>query len=127
MIEVKKLKKGDYIVYKEKPYRIKKIEQKVISRHSHTVTKIELEGILDKSREILTKGGHEKVEDVEIIRKLGQYISPMKENHVQIMSLDNYEVFEAEVLPEFMPKLTDGCNITFIEFKGRKMVIEVRK
>ncbi len=126
MIEVKKLKKGDYIVHKDKPYRVKKIESKVIGTHSHTVSKIEVGGLLDGGKDTITKPGHERVEDVEIVRRHGQYISPSSGDRIQVMSMDDYDVFEAEVLPGVMSELKQGGNLTFIEFRGKKIVLESR-
>jgi len=126
MIEVKKLRKGSYIVHKDKPYRVKSIGTKVMGSHSHTITKIELECLLDGGRDTITKSGHERVEDVDIVRRLGQYISPAADKKIQVMAMDNYEVFEAEVLPAVMPELKQGGNLTFVELKDRKIVLEVR-
>lgn len=127
MIEVKKLRKGDYIVHKEKPYRVRNISAKVMGSHSHTITKIELECLLDGDRDTITKSGHERVEDVKILRRLGQYISPSGSGRIQVMAMDNYEVFEAEVPPDVMPELKQGHNLTFVEFKGKKIVLEARE
>lgn len=127
MIEIKKLRKGDFIVYKDMPFRVKRIGSKVIGTHSHSVTKVDLEGLLDKSSESITKSPHEKVEDIEIVRRRGQYIAPSGENTIQVMSMDAYEVFDAETLPEVKPEIIDGCYLTYIEFRGRKIVTEVRK
>jgi len=127
MIEIKKLRKGDCIVYKDKPYRVKSIGSKVIGTHSHSVTRIELEGLLDKSKESVTKSPHDRVEDIEIIRRSGQYIAPLKGNMMQIMSMDTYDVFDAEVLPEIISEIKDGCSLTYIEFRGGRIVTEIRK
>lgn len=127
MIDVKRLSKGDYIVYRDMPYLVKGIGSKITGTHSHTVTKIELEGLFDKNRETITRSPHEKIEDIEIVRRLGQYIAPLKDNMVQVMSMDSYEIFDAEVLPEVMPGISDGCSVTYIEFRGERVVVEVRK
>ena len=126
MIEVKKLRKGDYIVHKDKPYRVRNIGTKVMGSHSHTITKIELESLLDGAKDTITKSSHERLEDLKIVRRLGQYISPAGGGRVQVMAMDDYEVFEAEVLPDVMGQLKQGGNLTFVEFKGKKIVLEVR-
>ena len=126
MIEVKKLRKGDYIVHKDKPYRVRNIGTKVMGSHSHTITKIEIESLLDGAKDTITKSSHERLEDLKIVRRLGQYISPAGGGRVQVMAMDDYEVFEAEVLPDVMGQLKQGGNLTFVEFKGKKIVLEVR-
>lgn len=126
MIEIKKLRKGEYIEYKNKPYCVRGMESKVISSHSHSVMKLELECILDGSREKITKAGHEKVEKLDIVKRLGQCISKSG-GGAQVMSMDDYEVFEAEVLPGILPEMNPGCELTYIDFSGRKIVLEVRK
>lgn len=126
MIEVKKLRKGDYIVHKDKPYRVRNIGTKVMGSHSHTITKIDLDCLLDGARDTVTKSSHERLEDLEIVRRLGQYISPASDGRIQAMAMDDYEVFEAEVLPDVMGQLKQGGNLTFVEFKGKKIVLEAR-
>ncbi len=97
-----------------------------MGNHSHTITKIELECLLDRSRNTITKSGHERVENVEIVRRLGQYISPASDGRIQVMAMDTYNVFEADVLPDVMSELKQGSNLTFVEFKDKKIVLEAR-
>ncbi len=126
MIEVKKLSRGNYIAHKGEPYRIKKSYLVVVGTHSHTKTKIEMEGLFSGRKETVTLSSHERVEDIDIIKRHGQLISKMGDR-VQIMSMDNYEMIDAEVQPGILNEINEGDDITYVEFHGNARVIEKRE
>ena len=125
MIHVKKLKKGDYVLYENEPCRVQKMELKVISKHSHTRAKLELLSMFSGNRYVMNLGPHETMEDVEITRRHGQFISKVG-GGVQVMSMDNYEMVDAEIPPELFEEIKEGDDVTYIEFRGRAKVLETR-
>ena len=126
MIHVKKLSKGDYVICEGEPYRVQKMELKVVSKHSHTRAKLELLGMFSGNRRVMNLGPHETMEDVEIVRKHGQFISK-GDGRVQVMSMDTYEMVDAEISPELFEGIKEGDEVTYIEFRGRTKVLEIRK
>jgi len=126
MIEIKKLSKGSYIAHKDEPYIIRDIKSVIIGTHSHAKIKAEIEGLFSGKKETLSIASHERVEDVEIIRAHGQLIAKMGES-VQVMSMDDYSVFDAEISPELLSAVSEGDDVTYINFKGRVRVIEKRE
>ncbi|ODS37629.1 hypothetical protein BEH94_10415 [Candidatus Altiarchaeales archaeon WOR_SM1_SCG] len=126
MIEIKKLSRGSYIAHKGEPYRIKKIGLVVVGTHSHTKTKVEMAGLFSGKKESLTMSSHERVEDIEIIKRHGQLIAKTG-NEVQVMSMDNYEMLDADITPELLNEVNEGDDVTYVEFGGRARVIEKRE
>lgn len=126
MIEIKKLSKGSYIAHNGEPYRIKKLNLVVVGTHSHTKTKVEMVGLFSGKKEMMTMSPHEKVEDVKVIRRHGQLIAKMGEE-VQVMSMDNYEMVDADVQQGLIDKINEGDDVTYVEFEGRARVIEKRE
>jgi len=125
-MEVRQLKRGTYIVLNEKPYLIKEIQSVVVSSHSGTKTKLELEGVFDGDRRTTTLSPHENMETVEIIRRLGQIISK-SEGGLQVMGMDSYDTFDAEIAKELLETLAEGDEVTYVEFRGAKRVVERRE
>ena len=126
MIEVKRLSKGDYIAHKGEPYRIKDAYSVIIGTHSHAKTKVEMEGLFSGKKETLSVAPHERVGDIEIIKRRGHLISKSGKE-VQIMSMDNYEMIDASIDPDLMDAVKGGDDITYVEFKGTARVIEKRE
>jgi len=125
-MEVRQLKRGTYIVLNEKPYLIKEIQSVVVSSHSGTRTKLELEGVFDGDKRTTTLSPHENLETVEIIRRLGQVISK-SEGGLQVMGMDSYDTFDAEIAKELLKTLAEGDEVTYVDFKGARRVIEKRE
>jgi translation elongation factor P/translation initiation factor 5A len=98
----------------------------VISRHSGTKIKVELEGVLEKSKKLLTLSPHEEIEKIEIIRKHGQILS-ISGSIAQVMSMDDYRTFDACVQEELLKEIKEGDEVTYVEFEGVANVVEIRK
>jgi translation elongation factor P/translation initiation factor 5A len=67
----------------------------------------------------------DKVEIVEIIRKLGQVISKTS-NKVQVMDMVSYETLDASAPSEIFSDLNEGDQVTFIDLKGDVKILEKR-
>jgi translation initiation factor 5A len=127
MMEAKKISKGTYIEYDSKPYYVSKAQSMVVSRHSHTRVKLDMIGVLDGDKRSITVAPHDKLKDIELIRRHGQFIAHSGKNLVQVMSMDTYETFDAEIQDEIMSQLTEGDEVTYVEFGEVPKVIEIRR
>ena len=123
MKPARELKKGDYLIHRNEPCRVQRVENVAYSTHSHTKLKIEVESAISRFKDILTLFPHTSVEDADIIRKKGQLIS---KNPVQVMDLVSFETFNAEVPGEGADEISEGDEVTFIEFGGKAIVLEKR-
>lgn len=123
MMEIKQLKKGSYIMHKGEPALIKTMGLVVTGTHSHGKMKLEVQGLFSRTNDSFTLPLHERVEEVEIIRKLGQLLS-MNSNQGQVMDMQSYETFDSEIGEGV--DAGEGDEVTFIEHQGRALVIEKR-
>jgi len=125
MIEIKQLKKGDYVLHKGEPALITSIGLVVTGTHSHGKMKVQVRGLFSGTGDSFTLPLHERVQDVEIIRKLAQLIAKNPDN-VQVMDMQSFETITAEADKGLMQELSEGDNVTYVEFEGRARVIEKR-
>lgn len=127
MIEIKEAKKGTCIIYNGKPYRVEDIKSVVVAKHSHTKTKVTLMNLFDRNdRQILSLPHSEKVEDVQIPRKHGQYIARLDDGRGQVMDMRDYTLYESEIPSEIDGIIKEGDDVTYIEYNGRSKVVEIR-
>jgi len=125
MISVKELGKGSHIIHRDVPHRVLKKEIIAVGTHSHTKVKLTLQNVLNLTSETLSLPPHTNVDDIEIIRKKGQIIAN-QDGNLQVMDLVSYETLNASADEELLAQLTEGAEITFIEFNGAARVLEKR-
>ena len=124
MTEINKLGKGRCIIYNDKPYRIKNVRSVVVSTHSHTRTKVELEDVFTGSPLNLNLSPHEHVKEVDILKKRGQLIARIADDIAHVMDSVSFETFDAGIDKDLLEDLTEGDEIIFVEYDGAKKVID---
>jgi translation initiation factor 5A len=124
MVEASSLKRGDFVVQDGAPYLVEKAQAVVVGRHSHTKMKIDLLNMFSGERRSLSAATGEEFEKVEIIRKHGQFISKTEEGRGQVMDMVNFGVLDCEIKEGV--ELNEGDEVTYIDFKGRVMILETR-
>ena len=125
MKNVKELEKGDHFAYRNEPYRVIRKELVAVGTHSHTKIKVDAVGVLSGKQETVTFAQHSNVEDIEIMRKIGQVIANLP-GSLQVMDLVSYETHQALASEDLLKQLRDGDEVTFIDFKGVR-VLEKRE
>ena len=125
MLEVKKLKKGNYILHKGEPYVVKEVQSVVTGTHTHTKVKLALHGLFSGVNESITMPPHDYVDELAIIRKHGQVISK-NEDKVQVMDMFSYETLDADYHPDLVGNLNEGDEITYVDFGGSAFIVERR-
>ena len=119
------LKKGSYFIHDDKPVRVNRKEVVVYGTHSHSKLKLFIQGLNDKSEKAINMHHHEKVEIIDIIRKVGQVVSKT-DDKVQIMDNVSYETLDGTAPQELHNELKEGNQITFVDFQGNIQIIEKR-
>ena len=122
--EVKHIKAGSYIVYKDQPYQVKKNQIVVTGTHSHTKNRLDIKALFTDKNESIVFPPHERMEMAEILRKKAQVIS--KASNLQIMDMVSYETVDAEADEELMQELNEGDEVTYVEFNNMRKVLEKR-
>ena len=125
MPQASELERGTYFIYNNEPVRVLRKEVIVVGTHSHSKLKFYIQGLNDKGEKTATFHHTDKVEIVDIIRKLGQVISKTG-SKAQVMDMVTYETLDAAAPSEVLNKLNEGDNVTFINLNGNVQIIEKR-
>jgi len=125
MLEVKKLKKGSYILHKGEPYIVKEVQNVVTGTHTHSKIKLIIHGLFSGINESFTLPPHDHVDDIHIIRKHGQVISKT-EDKIQVMDLFSYDTLDADYHKDLVGDLEEGDEITYVDFGGTAFIVEKR-
>jgi len=120
-MEAKEANIGQWILFQNEPYQIKRKENVAFGTHSHSKTKLFLKP--------LSKGGvkeaifshTDRLEEVEIVKKTGNVIAKLQ-NKVQIMDTVSYETFDADVDKELLNTIKEGDEVIFINYNGVKVL-----
>ena len=119
------LENGNYFIYNGEPVRVLRKEVIVVGTHSHSKLKFYIQGLNEKSERSVNFHHTDKVEIVDIIRKLGQIISKAN-NKIQVMYMVSYETFDANAPSDLLQELNEGDNVTFIDLKDNIQILEKR-
>src|SRR3989344_871094 len=125
MIDVKSLKKGNYILHRNEPAVVKEVGIVVTGTHSHTKCKLTIQGLFSNFSETIVKSFHENVEELDVMRKKAQVISKT-DKIVQILDPVSYETLDAEAEDSIMAELNEGDDVTYIHFHNRTKILEKR-
>ena len=125
MPTAQEMERGTYFIYNNEPVRVLRKEVIVVGTHSHSKLKFYIQGLNDAGEKTATFHHTDKVEIVDIVRKLGQIIAKLN-NKIQIMDMVTYETLDATAPPELLDELAEGSQVTFIEFKGNVQILEKR-
>lgn len=123
MVEAKDMEKGSHILYNNEIWRVLRKEVIVVGTHSHSKTKLILKNLFGGGEKTLILAHHDKVEELDIKRKVGQLIAKL-DNKVQVMDSFSYETFDAEIEPQLFDELSEGDEVIFVNYKGTAKVLE---
>ena len=119
------LQRGSYLIYNGEPVRVLRKEVIVVGTHSHSKLKFFIQGLNGKSERSINLHHTDKVEIIDIIRKLGQVISKTN-NKIQIIDMVSYETFDANAPTGLINEVNEGDQVTFIDLKGNIQILEKR-
>ena len=126
MSTASELERGSYFIYNGEPVRVLRKEIIVVGTHSHSKLKFYIQGLTEKSERSISFHHTDKVEIVDIVRKLGQIISKTN-NKLQIMDMVTYETLDANAPAGLFEQLNENDQVTFIELKGNVEIIQKRE
>ncbi|MEM2935675.1 MAG: translation initiation factor IF-5A, partial [Candidatus Bathyarchaeia archaeon] len=121
------LKVGSYVIVDGEPCRIVDYSKSKPGKHGSAKARIVAIGIFDGAKRTLVKPVDAQVEVPIIDKRSGQVIA-MLPNAVQVMDLENYQVFESP-LPEeedIKSKLTSGVEVEYWRMLDRMKIMRVK-
>ena len=125
--DVGSLKKGSYVIIDGEPCRIVDIAKSKPGKHGSAKARVVAIGVFDGVKRSFVKPVGAQVEIPIIDKRTGQVIAVMP-NAVQIMDMENYNVFETP-LPkdeELTSKLTPGVEVEYWSIKDRTQIMRVK-
>jgi len=121
------LKVGSYVIVDGEPCRIVDYSKSKPGKHGSAKARIVAIGVFDGSKRTLVKPVDAQVEVPIIDKRSGQIISLLP-NAVQVMDLENYQVFESPVPEEedIKSKLASGVEIEYWRMLDRMKIMRVK-
>lgn len=126
-VETGSLKVGGYVIIDGEPCRIVELAKSKPGKHGSAKARIVAIGVFDGVKRTFVKPVDAQSEVPIIEKRSGQVISILPSS-VQLMDLENYEVFEAP-LPEdeeLKSKLVSGSEVEYWRILGRTKIMRTK-
>jgi translation initiation factor 5A len=129
------LKVGRYIVIDGAACKVVDIQRSAPGKHGHAKFRISAVDLITGSKKIILKTGHDKVPVPIISKRPAQVLSINKELEgeevkkvtAQIMDMENYQTFDAEVDDDVKKDIGEGQQVTYWDILGRKIIKQISK
>lgn len=120
IVEVRELKKGNYIVIDGEPCKITDYSSSKPGKHGAAKVRLEGVSIFDNKKKSLLTSGSDKAE-VPIITRQPHQVLSINGNMAQLMNTETFENLELPI-PEGMD-LKEGTEIMVMEAMDRKVLM----
>ena len=125
--ELGSIKVGSYVLIDGEPCRIVDYAKSKPGKHGSAKARVVAIGVFDSVKRTFVKPVDSQVE-VPLIEKKGGQVISLLPNAVQIMDLENYEIFEAPQ-PEdedLKAKLASGVEVEYWRILGRTKIMRIK-
>ncbi len=120
IVEVRELKKGNYIVIDGEPCKIIDYSSSKPGKHGSAKVRIEGSSIFDGRKKAVLTSGSDKTE-VPIITRQSHQVLSINGNIAQLMNTETFENIELPI-PEGVT-LQEGTEIMVMDAMNRKMIM----
>ncbi len=125
--DVGTLRVGGYVIVDNEPCRVSSLTKSKPGKHGSAKARVVAVGVFDGTKRTFVKPKDAQIEVPMIEKKTGQVLALMP-SAVQIMDLENYEVFEAPY-PEdetLKKKLASGVEIEYWRILEKTKIMRVK-
>ncbi|MCK5631024.1 translation initiation factor IF-5A [Candidatus Bathyarchaeota archaeon] len=125
--DVGTLRVGGYVIVDNEPCRVSSLTKSKPGKHGAAKARVVAVGVFDGTKRTFVKPKDAQIEVPMIEKKTGQVLALMP-SAVQIMDLENYEVFEA-TYPEdekLKQKLASGVEIEYWRILEKTKIMRVK-
>ena len=125
--DVGTLRVGGYVIVDNEPCRVSSLTKSKPGKHGSAKARVVAVGVFDGTKRTFVKPMNAQIEVPMIEKKTGQVLALMP-SAVQIMDLENYEVFEA-TYPEdekLKQKLASGVEIEYWRILEKTKIMRVK-
>ena len=125
--DVGSIRVGGYVIIDNEPCRIASLAKSKPGKHGAAKARVVAIGVFDGAKRTFVKPVDAQIEVPLIEKKPGQVIALLP-NAVQIMNLENYEVFEAAYPDdeELKQKLASGIEVEYWRILGRTKIMRTK-
>ncbi len=126
-VDVGSLKTGSYVIVDEEPCRIVDLTKSKPGKHGSAKARVVSIGVFDGVKRSFVKPVDAKVDVPMIDKRSGQVIATLP-NTLQIMDLENYEVFETPFPEEaeIRSRLSQGIEVEYWRILGRTKIVRAK-
>jgi len=119
IVEVREIKKGNYVIVDNEPCKIIDYSSSKPGKHGAAKVRLECASIFDGRKHALLTNGGEKIEVPIITRQQYQVLS-ISGNMAQLMNIETYENIELPIPADI--KLTEGEQTFVLEAMDRRVI-----
>ena len=126
-VDVGTIRVGGYVIIDDEPCRIASLAKSKPGKHGSAKARVVAIGVFDSAKRTFVRPVSAQVEVPLIEKKPGQILALLP-NAVQIMDLENYEVFEAAYPDEedLKKKLASGIEVEYWRIMGRTKIMRTK-
>ena len=118
--EISKLKVGNYVIFDGKACKIVEMQKSAPGKHGHAKYRVAATDLMTGHKIIKIMTGHASVE-VPIIEKKPAQVLSVSGKTAQIMDLETYETFDAEIDPS-VSDVKGNDQVIYWDILGRKII-----
>lgn len=126
-VDVGSLRVGGYVIVDNEPCRVVNLTKSKPGKHGSAKARVIAIGVFDETKRTFVKPINAQIK-VPMINKKGGQVLALLPNAVQIMDLENYEIFEAPYPDEekLKRKLESGVEVEYWRILGRTKIMRTK-
>jgi len=126
-VDVGTLRVGGYVIVDNEPCRVSSLTKSKPGKHGAAKVRVVAISVFDGAKKTFVKPVNAQIEVPLIEKRAGQVLALLP-NAVQIMDLENYDVFEAAYPDEeeLKQKLTSGVEVEYWRILGRTKIMRTK-
>lgn len=120
--QIRELKVGRYMVIDDEPCKIVELTTSKPGKHGEAKARIVAVGMFDGTKRSVVFPVTHKVQ-VPLIDKRNAQVVSIQNEEVQLMDMENFEMFTLKIDEEMKAKLSPGLEVQYQEAMGRRQII----
>ena len=126
LVGINELRKGDTILVDEQFIcKVTDISLSAPGKHGHAKARVEAVGILDNKKRVFVMSAEDRAKIPIIEKKTAQVIS-VNDGSAQLMDMESYDVFEANIPEELREKMKEGVQVTYSDMMGQILIKSIK-
>lgn len=123
--EIKKCHEGKFIIIDDVPCKVTSLKISKPGKHGEAKVRLEAAGIFDGQKRVKVSPAGHKVRVPIVVKKTAQVVS-IEGKRAQLMDLEDYSMFDAEIPDEFKDKMQEGGEVVLWRFGNNVMIKGVK-